>query len=174
MKVKDKKKKVKSKITGVPKTYVIFRIGVEEFGVPVDQIVKVIKSVKITPLPNSPLYIEGVINQGGKVVVVINLEKRLGIKRDEKDLQEVFDQYIMIVEESKTEFFGIIADEVKGVLKILPKEIKDPSEALTLNLPENFIEGIALIEKRMIAIIDLVKIATHPDIKEVSNKDNKK
>src|SRR5260370_21363941 len=57
-----------------------FKIGRETFGVPIALVHEVVRVPDITAVPDSPGYVEGVINLRGKIVSVIDLRKRFGEK----------------------------------------------------------------------------------------------
>lgn len=147
---------------------VIFKLEGEEFGTDVSQIVRVTKEESIAPIPNTPRYIEGVINLKGKVIILVNLKKKFefGKEDEEKKLR-----HILIAESEDGENFGIIVDEVIGVIRVPKKYIKLPSGAVTTNLPSGFIEGVALLkDKRLIIIVDLAKLAKTQEIKKAGKE----
>ena len=53
-----------------------FRVGKENFGVPIGIVREVVRMTDITEVPDSPTYIEGVINLRGKIIPVVDLRKR--------------------------------------------------------------------------------------------------
>ena len=53
-----------------------FRIGKENFGVPIGMVREIVRMMEITAVPDSPAYVEGVINLRGKIIPVIDLRKR--------------------------------------------------------------------------------------------------
>jgi len=57
-----------------------FRIGAETFAVPIALVHEIVRVPEITSVPDSPDYVEGVINLRGKIVSVIDLRKRFGEK----------------------------------------------------------------------------------------------
>ncbi|HAF17047.1 MAG TPA: chemotaxis protein CheW, partial [Peptococcaceae bacterium] len=55
---------------------VIFRLGVEEYGVPITQVQEINLLSKPTKIPNSPVFLEGVINLRGRIIPGVDLKKR--------------------------------------------------------------------------------------------------
>ncbi len=53
-----------------------FRVGKENFGVPIGIVHEIVRMMDITVVPDSPAYIEGVINLRGKIIPVVDLRKR--------------------------------------------------------------------------------------------------
>jgi purine-binding chemotaxis protein CheW len=56
-----------------------FFVENQVFGVPVSQVQEVIRFQAITPVPLSPVVVEGVINLRGQIVIAIDLRRRLGL-----------------------------------------------------------------------------------------------
>jgi purine-binding chemotaxis protein CheW len=59
------------------KQLVGFVIGEEMFGVDILTVQEIIRDATITPIPDSPDFLEGVINLRGSIIPVIDLRKRL-------------------------------------------------------------------------------------------------
>lgn len=56
--------------------YVIFRLGDEEYGLPVETVNSIIRYEPATPVPRAPEAVLGVINMRGRVVPVVDLRRR--------------------------------------------------------------------------------------------------
>ncbi len=56
--------------------YVIFRLGDEEYGLPVTTVNSIIRYEQATPVPRAPEAVLGVINLRGRVVPVVDLRRR--------------------------------------------------------------------------------------------------
>ena len=59
------------------KQLVGFFIGEEMFGVDILSVQEIIRDTLITPIPDAPDFLEGVINLRGNIIPVIDLRKRL-------------------------------------------------------------------------------------------------
>ena len=57
-----------------------FQVGRETYGVPIASLHEIVRVTEITAVPDSPEYVEGVINLRGKIVSVIDLRKRFGAR----------------------------------------------------------------------------------------------
>ena len=64
---------------------VSFMLGEEEFGVNVLKVREIIRMPEITRVPNTPHYVEGVINLRGKVIPVMSMRNRFGLEQKECD-----------------------------------------------------------------------------------------
>lgn len=93
---------------------VVFRLGKEEFGVPIDSVQEIVRvPEELTHVPKAPPFVEGVINLRGAVLPVIDLRRRLGLQTVERsDRQRVM---VFLIEGMRT---GFIVDSVAEVLRI--------------------------------------------------------
>ncbi len=128
-----------------------FNIGDLKFGLEIGGLQEILEMVEITSLPDSPDFVEGVINLRGKIIPVINLGKVCNIKSKEEDVT----QLCIIVVRIEKLITGLIVDRVNEVLKIDSMLIETPSDGLSLT---QFLSGVAKLEKEIIFVLDLNKI----------------
>ena len=132
------------------KTFVIFRLGDEEFGVDVMNIKEIAKLSTITRVPRSPDFIEGIINLRGCLATVINLRKRFGFVPKEIDSDSR-----MIIAECEGKAFGMLVDAATEVLKIPVSDIATTPEMVTTEIPKEHLEGVGKVDDRLIILLDL-------------------
>lgn len=131
---------------------VSFKIGNEEFGVDILKVQEIIKMIQITKVPNSPVFVEGVINLRGRVIPVIDLRTKLGMKKIEIDKNS----RIVVVEiDGKT--IGFIVDAVSEVLRI-PRNITEAPPPMVAGIDAEYITAIGKLEDRLLILLDLEKI----------------
>ena len=131
--------------------YVTFRIGSEDFGVDILMVQEIIRMPKITPIPNAPPFILGVINLRGKIIPVVDLRIRVALPQTEAS-----DARRIVVVELKEKRIGMLVDSVSQVIRIPAGVVEEmPEEAV--NVTENFIKGVGKLDNRLIIILDLNK-----------------
>ncbi len=131
---------------------VSFQIGNEEFGVDILKVQEINRMTDVTPIPNAPPYIDGVINLRGKVIPVIDLRSRLGMERKEHN------KYTRIIVVEVNEItLGFVVDAVNEVLRI-HKNITEPPPLLVSGANNEFITAVGKLEDRLLTLIDLNKI----------------
>ncbi len=145
---------------------VSFNIGDEEFGVDILKVQEINRMVEITRVPNSPDYVEGVINLRGKVIPIIYMRKRLGMPAKPLDK----DTRIIVVEIDK-KVIGFIVDSVNEVLRI-NKSITEPPPSMVAGIDSDFITAIAKLEDRLLILLDLEKILTKSEVDEIKKVSN--
>jgi purine-binding chemotaxis protein CheW len=128
---------------------VTFTLGNEEYAVNILNVQEINRITEITQVPNSPDYVEGVINLRGKVIPVINLRKKFNFENKPTD-----DTSRIIIMEIQGVTNGLIVDSVSEVLRI-PSSSVEPPPPMSAELQSQFIKGIAKMENRLIILIDL-------------------
>lgn len=128
---------------------VSFTIGDEEFGVDILKVQEINRMVEVTRIPNSPPYIEGVINLRGKVIPIVDLRTRFSIPKKEWEKSTR-----IIVIELEGKIVGFIVDAVREVLRI-PQSITEPPPHMIAGIDAEYITAIGKLKDRMILLLDL-------------------
>ncbi len=135
--------------------YIGFMINDNEYTVPITKVQEIINIPPITKLPQSPPYIEGIINMRGKIISVINLKSLMGFPQDTEH------QRIMVLSSGKVTF-GVLVDSITGVISIDEKNI-EPSENILTDGVHNF-EGVAKLNDRLLIMLDPKRVIPVEDI----------
>jgi purine-binding chemotaxis protein CheW len=129
---------------------VVFRLGREEFGVPIDSVQEIVRiPEEMTHVPKAPAAVEGVINLRGAVLPVLDLRRRLGLAQIERsDRQRII---VLLIDNVRT---GFIVDSVAEVLKV-PKSTIEPAPRLS-GEQSTLLARMANLEKqkRLVQLID--------------------
>lgn len=139
---------------------VVFALNEEEFGLDIDRINSIEKMLEIFKIPNTPEYIEGLVNLRGKVHTVFNLRKRFNMSSPDFD-----ENTKIIMANTSASIVGIIVDEVKEIVKVEDSDCEVTPKALS-NLKEKYLDGIAKIDNRIIMLLDLEKVLSMDDVKQ--------
>ena len=137
------------------KQLVSFILGKEEFGVDILMVQEIIRLATITPIPNAPEFIEGVINLRGKVIPIIDLRKRLKITKEE--VKNAKHTRILVIEIDGN-VTGFIVDAVSEVLKIPINRIEPPPEIIVSSIDSEYISGVIKLEENLLILLDFKKI----------------
>ncbi|MDZ4700622.1 MAG: chemotaxis protein CheW [Rhodothermales bacterium] len=128
---------------------VSFVIGEEEFGVDILNVQEIIRPVEITRVPNTADFVVGVINLRGKIVPVVDLRKRFGMPRRERDKNTR-----IVVIEIQDQVVGFMIDMVRQVIRLDRGTIEPPPELAT-GKGAQYIRGVARLDDRLLTLIDL-------------------
>ena len=142
-----------------------FMIGKEYFGVDILMVQEIIRSTPITGVPNSPDFIEGVINLRGSIIPVIDLRKRLNISKNLNKLNKG-DTWIMILD-VEGRITGFIVDKVTEVLKIQDESIEPPPDIVVAGLKSQYIRGVCKIDKRLLILLDFNRILLFDELNKL-------
>lgn len=143
--------------------FVTFKLAEEEYALDILRVQEINRMTEITPLPNSPDYIEGVINLRGKVIPVVNLRKIIGFNAKEMDFKSR-----VIVLHAGGVTFGIVVDSVSEVLRI-PSDTVEPPPPMASGIGSEYIKGIGRIDDRLLILMDIDRLFS-ADKKDIIKK----
>jgi purine-binding chemotaxis protein CheW len=124
-----------------------FHLDERRFGVALSQVQRVVRAVDITPLPQAPGIVLGIISLGGQIVPVLNTRKRFGIAQREVNVD---DQFMIATTRRRT--VALVVDGVKGIITYPADKIVVTEEFLH---PLRQVQGLIQLEDGLILIHDL-------------------
>ena len=146
--------------------YLTFNLDKEEYGIPLLSVREIIGLTPITSVPKTPKYVKGVINLRGKVIPVIDLRTRFGLKQ-----QEYHDRTCIIIVEMDGEAglvpVGMVVDTVSEVANILSENIESADQLKVSSKKLNYILGIAKSEKTVTILLNIQKVLTLKTIQKI-------
>ncbi|MFZ0285789.1 MAG: chemotaxis protein CheW [Terriglobales bacterium] len=142
---------------------VSFHVGGEEFCLDILQVQEIIRIQTLTRVPNSPDFVEGVINLRGKVIPVIALRKRFGLEELAHDKQTR-----IVVSETKGAVLGFIVDSVSEVLRI-PADTVEPVPRLG-KVEREYVSGVGKLDSRLLILLDVDRMLS--DSEEMISQTN--
>ncbi len=143
-----------------------FSIDNEQFGVDILMVQEIIRAAPITPVPNSPDFVEGVINLRGNIIPVIELRKRLNLYKEEADQ----DTWILILD-IDGKVTGFIVDSVSKVLKILESSIEPPPDLVVAGLESQYIHGVCDIGDKLLILLNFNRILLVEELQVLKSMD---
>lgn len=135
---------------------VTFRIGEEEFGVDVMMVQEIIRLPVITPIPNSPDFISGMINLRGRIIPIIDLRQRLRI-RDANASDRGKRTRILIVE-LYNHLTGFIVDSVSEIAKVPAGQVEPAPHLVVSSINAEYMRGVVKQPGRLIMLLDFGRI----------------
>jgi purine-binding chemotaxis protein CheW len=145
-----------------------FQVGRETYGVPIASLHEIVRVTEITSVPDSPDYIEGVINLRGKIVSVIDLRKRFGTRQIANNKKNR-----ILVVELNGRLTGLIVDAASDVLKI-PADDVEAAPAVFQEGGLNCVTGLGKYKGRLIVLLDINKLLQHTSRKREEKDINAK
>jgi len=145
--------------------YLTFTLAEEEYGIGILKIKEIIGMMPITPVPQTPEFVKGVINLRGKVIPVVDLRLRFGME----EIGYTERTCIIVVEiagDTGTVQTGIVVDAVSEVMNIKGDDIED-SPSFGTKLDTDYILGMAKMEGGVKILLDIDKVLTAEEIAEL-------
>ena len=133
-----------------------FMIEKKLFGVNILMVQEVIRGVSITPVPNSPAFVEGVINRRGSILPVVDLRKRLNLF-DEAASSAAEKNWILILD-IQGKVTGFVVDAVTEVITIEASAIESPAEIIVTGLDSRYIQGVCDIDEQLLILLNFDRI----------------
>lgn len=132
---------------------VSFSLGDEEFGIEVLKVREIIRMTAITHMPNTPHYVEGIINLRGKVIPIISMRRKFGLSETESN-----NQTRIIVVDVDGDLTGFIVDAVSEVIRISDSEIQPPPPVVSGGIDQECITGVINRTDRLLVLLSLEKM----------------
>jgi purine-binding chemotaxis protein CheW len=121
-------------------------VGDRQYALPVEDVIEVVRMVAVTPLPEAPASVAGVINMRGRIVPVIDLRTRLGMSPRDPELSTP----IIVVGRSEAAA-GLVADGATEVLALANTAVESPHPR---SAPAPAVSGMAHEGDRLILLLD--------------------
>jgi purine-binding chemotaxis protein CheW len=137
-------------------TYILCELAGATYGVP-SAVVRQIEMIeRITPIPNAPAAVEGVVFSRGQIIPALNLRRRFGFEPIPHDLRT---RLVVVQVGGRT--VGLLVDTAREFIAIPAAAIQPPPESIN-QLSGDYLAGIATIGERLIFIlrVDELLIAT--------------
>lgn len=157
-----------STITGAPlaadaEQYLTFRLDGLDYGIPITQVREIRGWTRVTPLPNSPRYIKGVLNLRGTIVPIIDLRLRFNMSESTYDACTV----IMVVNVGRR-LAGIVVDAVSDVISLAPDQKRNAPE-FEGQANRQFIQGLAQVDEKLLVLVDVDKLVNHETLAQAAD-----
>ena len=138
--------------------FLTFSLGQEEYGIELLKVQEIKGYSAITPIPNTPPHIKGVLNLRGTVIPIIDLRLRFGMEGIE------YTQFhVIIVINVGTRVMGLLVDAVSDVLNVGPDDIR-PSPDFGTHVDTQFISGMASTGEKVAVLLDIEKLFSEADL----------
>lgn len=128
---------------------VVFSLGREEYGVSITRVQEIIRYTRPRPLPDTPDFIEGVINLRGRVIPVVALSARLGAHSDHPEDQKI------VIAETESGTVGMTVDGVREVLTLSEDQIEPAPYGVG---GSDYVAGVAKVEDRLLMLLDVERL----------------
>ncbi|MBL1432420.1 MAG: chemotaxis protein CheW [Gammaproteobacteria bacterium] len=148
--------------------YLTFILADEEYGVDILRVQEIKGWDSVTPIPNTPVFIKGVINLRGTIVPIIDLRQRFGLE------QTVYGKLtvvivLKVVSETGERVMGIIVDAVSDVYNVTDEEMKPPPDFGSI-VSIDYVKGLATVGEKMVIVLDIDHLLTSSVYESIDNE----
>jgi purine-binding chemotaxis protein CheW len=141
--------------------YVVFGLGSEKYGVPVDQIESIERLLPITRVPRTLPFIKGVVNLRGVVVPVIDVRERFHFPT----VDATMETRILVVKVDGVTA-GLIVSSVHDVVTIDVESI-EPPPAMVGGIQAEYLNGIARVGDELLVLVNLNRILSDAESRQL-------
>jgi purine-binding chemotaxis protein CheW len=141
---------------GRGRSFVVFRLGAELYGVPVEGINSIIRYEMSTPVPRSPQSVLGVINLRGRVIPVIDLGHRFSGAEF-----VATGQSRIVVADTESGLVGLAVDEANEVVELSAESFRPIPEGVLAAETSKAFTGVAERDDSLIILLDLEETIPH-------------
>lgn len=158
---------------------VTFRVGRSEFAIEIERVQEIIRTIEITPVPQAPSYVLGVLSLRNHLLPIIDLRARFGLAETQQGVEQAdasksaksraaSDSKIVVVNLDDV-VTGIRVDSVSEVLRV-PKSKVEPPPKMVDSSDAGWLKGVGKLNdgKRLIMLVDLGKLLSAEDRAQIS------
>ena len=154
-------------VTGGGEPHILFELAGAIYALRSRDIQQLEMVGTITPVPNAPAFVSGVVSVRGQAIPAMDLRARFGFAAVDRSVRSR-----LIVARSDGRTVGLIVDSAREFTSIAPDAIQPPPEAVA-GLSGHYLEGIAHINDRLVLVLDIAELlkfdaTPHDDVAGVS------
>ena len=138
--------------------FLTFLLKDEEYGLEILKVREIMGVIEITPVPQTPAYVKGVINLRGQVIPVIDLRLKFSLEESEYDQKTC-----IIVVDVKGIMMGIVVDTVSEVMDIETGAI-EPAPSFGPKLKTDYILGMGKVNGNVKILLDIDRVLSSDDM----------
>ncbi|MFA6193099.1 MAG: chemotaxis protein CheW [Sulfurimonas sp.] len=161
-------KDLESEEAGHRHRYLSFFVQDEQYGIEISHINEIIAMMKITHVPRTPSFVEGVVNLRGSIIPIVDIRGKFGLEKKEHDMNTA-----IIINEVSGVNIGFIVDRVEDVLTFADKDLSEPPK-FGSHIDTSFIQSVAEVGSDVILILDMEKIFEDDELTQMSSFEESK
>ena len=147
--------------------FLTFILAGEEYGVDILRVQEIKGWDKVTPIPNTPEYIRGVINMRGTIVPIIDLRDRFGLEPMEYGPTTVV-IVLRVMNEQSDRIMGIVVDAVSEVYNVSEDDLKTAPD-FGAAVCVDFIRGLATVDEKMVIVLDIDPLLNSDELAAINS-----
>lgn len=147
--------------------FLTFIMDGEEYGIDILKVRGVQGWERVTPIPNTPDYVLGVINLRGDVVPIVDLRRRFGLEVVSYTPRTVV-IVVRVEQKDRDRTVGLVVDAVSEVYNIDTSELRQPPDFGGV-VSNDFVRGLAMVEEKMVIILEIDRLITWGILEQIGS-----
>lgn len=144
---------------------VTFQLGKERYGIDIMDVKQINGIEDVRPIPNAPVYVEGLFNLRGGIIPVINLQKRFHFEKSNLTEEEKLLSGFIIININNMEI-GIMIDKILKVVTVDRREIQPPPQMIS-GIGSEYIHGVVNEEEGYLVILDTRRLFSRGELQAI-------
>ncbi len=138
----------------------------EAYGIGVLKVREIIRMQKITPVPQMPMFVKGVINLRGRVIPVVDLRVKFGVKAEFAERTCIVVVQVKLPTEQTVQM-GLIVDSVEEVVTLQAGEI-EPTPEFGTRVDTTYLLGMAKVKGAVKTLLDIDRVVAREPVHAIS------
>lgn len=138
----------------------------EAYGIGVLKVREIIRMQKITPVPQMPTFVKGVINLRGRVIPVVDLRVKFGVKAEFAERTCIVVVQVKLPTDQTVQM-GLIVDSVEEVVTLQAGEI-EPTPEFGTRVDTTYLLGMAKVKGAVKTLLDIDRVVAPETVQAIS------
>jgi purine-binding chemotaxis protein CheW len=137
----------------------------EAYGIAVLKVREIIRLQKITPVPQMPAFVKGVINLRGRVIPIIDLRAKFGLKAEFTERTCIVVVQVKLPTDQVVQM-GLIVDSVEEVVNLTSEEI-EPTPDFGTKIDTSYLLGMAKVKGQVKTLLDIDRVVAPETVQAI-------
>lgn len=146
--------------------YLTVAIDNEIYGIAVLKVREIIRMQKVTPVPQVPEYVKGVINLRGRVIPIVDLRLRFGMKAEMTERTCIV--VVQVTSSDRCMLMGVIVDSVEEVANLTREQIEETPD-FGIRIDTGHLLGMAKTNGRVLMLLEIDRVIATADIQKMAS-----
>lgn len=155
-----------SEASGAEGQYLTFMLAGEEYGVEILKVQEIKGWDSVTPIPNTPTHVLGVLNLRGAVVPIVDLRTRFSLEMIPYGPTTVV-IVVKMQHADQERTVGLVVDAVADVYRLEHSEIQASPE-MGCTIHTEFVRGLATVDGKMVILLEVDRLIDFQNINEAA------
>ena len=138
----------------------------EAYGIAVLKVREIIRMQKITPVPQMPAFVKGVINLRGRVIPVVDLRVKFGVKAEFAERTCIVVVQVKLPTQQTVQM-GLIVDSVEEVVTLAANEI-EPTPDFGAKINTEYPLGMAKVKGAVKTLLDIDRVVAPDQVQAIA------